>query len=472
VTPSIDIAANFYGTSSNAITNNNPQPLAAATGSQEQFPRAVEGVTFHSDFNNPDQGRRNSIMVGSVRFTQRLSERLSYTLAYQKVAPRRRNYNGPEVDPRFASLTPFGDFEFNSINNGGTDTLDARANIVVGKASLATLGFEFEQEKLFQRFISAFGTPAGTTDGQRTLAFFAQDQIILLNARLQISIGAREQLYKIRAADRPGFLSRVNAEHSLTGDGSVAYFIRSSGTKLRAHVGNGFRAASLFERFGDGVFQNVPTRFGDPTLRAEQSIGVDGGIDQRAANNKLLFGMTYFYTRLQRVIDFQNFRSAFNPTGDPDPLGANRSGGYVNVPGGISRGFESFVEAAPYRGTSVRASYTYTNADRFVPLAGLQPQFVTPKHLFGLYVTQRYRAILASFSLNRTGQYIAPVFPANLTFAGFTKADIFLSYERPLTDRLVMTLFGGADNVFNVTYFENGFRAPGAVGRGGLNLRF
>jgi vitamin B12 transporter len=472
VTPSVDIAANFYGTTSNAITNNSPQPLGAATISPDKFPRAIEGVTFRPDFNNPDQGRRNSILVGSVRFTQRANESLWYTVAYQKVSTQRRNYNGPKLDPRFAALSPFGDFEFNSINNGGTDTLDVRVNLRLGKSNLATAGFEFENETLFQRFISAFDAPAGTTDRQRTFALFAQDQIILFDGRLQISLGAREQLYRIRAADRPGFLNSINAENSLTGDGAVAYFIRSTGTKLRAHVGNGFRAPSLFERFGNGVFQNILTRFGDPTLRAEQSIGLDGGIDQRAANNKLLFGITYFYTRLQRVIDFKSFRSAFNPTGDPDPLGLQRSGGFVNFPGGMSRGLETFVEAAPYRGTSVRASYTYTNADRFVPGAGLQPQFVTPKHMLGLSLTQRYRAILASLSLDRTGQYIAPVFPANLTFDGYTKVDLFVSYERSLTERVVMTFFGGADNIFNRTYFENGFRAPRAVGRCGIKLRF
>jgi len=295
---------------------------------------------------------------------------------------------------------------------------------------------------------------------------------MLLDDRLQISVGAREQLFRIRSEDRPGVLSNIKAENSLTGDGAVAYFIRSTGTKLRAHVGNGFRAPSLFERFGNGVFQNLPTRLGDPTLRAEQSISIDGGIDQRAAHDKLLLGITYFYTHLQRVVDFKSFRSIFNPTGDPDPLGFNRSGGYLNYPGGISRGLETFVEAAPYRGTSIRASYTYTNADRFVPQGGIQPQFVTPKHLFGLSVTQRYRAILASLSLNRTGQYIAPVFPLNFTFPGFTKADLFVSYERSLNERIKMTLFGGADNVFNERYFENGFRAPGAVGRGGVNFRF
>jgi outer membrane receptor protein involved in Fe transport len=122
----------------------------------------------------------------------------------------------------------------------------------------------------------------------------------------------------------------------------------------------------------------------------------------------------------------------------------------------------------------VRASYTYTNSDRFVPSLGLQRQFVIPKHLIGLTLNQRYRAFLFSFDLNRTGAYIAPIgFPAVvLTFKGYTKADGFASYTRPLNDRVTLILFGGAENLFDEDYFENGFRAPGIMGRGGVNLRF
>lgn len=472
LSPSVDLAANFYGTTSNAITNNSPQPLAAAFTSAQRFPRAVEGVTFHPDFNNPDQGRRNSIWAASIRFTQRINQDLSYTVAYQKVSTRRRNYNGPDFDPRFIALVPFGEFEFTGINNGGTDTLDARTNFRVGKSNLLTAGFEFERESLFQRFMSAFGAPAGTTDRQRTFALFAQDQIVLLDGRLQVSFGARKQWFKIRAADRPGFLGQINAKSSVAGDGSVAYFFQSTGTKLRAHAGNGFRAPSLFERFGEGAFQNSFVRFGDPTLRAEQSIAVDGGLDQRVADNKLAFGFTYFYTRLQRVVDFKDFRSFFNPAGDPDPLGLNRTGGYLNFPGGISRGLETYLEAAPFRGTAIRSSYTYTNSDRFVPGAGSLPQFVTPKHMFGLTASQRYRAFLVSLDVNHTGDYFSRVFPVDLTFDGHTKVDLFLSYENSLNDRVVMTLFGGAENILDQEYFENGFRAPGAMGRAGVKFRF
>ena len=470
-TPSLTISANFYGTVSNARLNDSPFALPAAFAGGPDT-RASAGLTFHPDFNNPDRGRRNRVLIGSVRLTHQVSEKVSYTIAYQHVGNRRRNYNGPNTDPHFAALYPFGDFEFTSLNNGATDTFDARANLRLGKSNLLTGGFEFENETIFQRFMSAFGAPPGTTDRQRTFAVFAQNQIFLLDDRLQVSLGARGQFFSIRAGDRPGFLSAITPEKSLTGDGSVAYFFKTTGTKLRAHVGNGFRASSLFERFGQGTFAQVGfTRFGDPTLRAEQSIGFDAGIDQRVAQDRARFGATYFYTRLQRVIAFTSFAV--------DPLGLGRFSGYANQPGGISRGMETYVEAAPWRNAELRASYTYTNSDRFVPARGLQQEYVIPRHLFGLTMNQRYRSVLISFDLNHTGAYIAPVFEndfpfrtAELTFPGFTKADVFLSYERRLSENLLITFFGGADNIFNQTYFENGFRAPGAVGRGGINLRF
>ncbi len=234
----------------------------------------------------------------------------SYSLAYQRVASDRRNYNGSEVDPRFSSsiFYPFGEFEFISVNKGRIDTFDARANFQAARSNLLTVGFEFERESLFQQSIPSFSAFNNTTDKQRTFAVFGQDQLSFFDDRLQLSLGMRGQFFRISAADRPGSLQAVDAEKSLTGDGSIAYFIRSSNTKLRAHVGNGFRAASLFERFGAGTFQSLGLlRFGDPTLRAEQSISVDGGIDQRFSRGRALFGATYFYTRLQRIIDFNSF---------------------------------------------------------------------------------------------------------------------------------------------------------------------
>jgi iron complex outermembrane receptor protein len=472
VTNSMIISGTGYMTIGNARVNDSPFALPAAFGSNVPFPNAVAGVTFEPDFNNPDQGRRNRLLVGSVKLAQQINGTFSYSLAYQRVSSNRRNYNGPAFDPQFAAFYPFGDFEFLSVNRGTTDTLDARLNMQLSRTNLATAGFEFEAESIFQESIPSFSSFNRTTDKQRTFAVFGQDQLSLLDDRLQVSIGVRGQSYRIRAADRPGSLGAIQAKSSVTGDGAIAYLIRSTSTKLRAHIGNGFRAPALFERFGQGTIPGLGlTRFGDPTLKAEQSIGVDAGIDQRLVQDRLLFGATYFYTRLQRVIAFTSFAV--------DPLGLGRFSGYANLPGGLARGVETFFETTPARGTSIRASYSFTNSDRSIAGRGLRPEYVVPKHLFGLNLNQRYRALTLSFDLNRTGSYLAPVFENNfpfrqaeLKFSGFTKADLFVSFEKRISERITAVMFGGADNLFDQKYFENGFRTPGIVGRGGVNFKF
>jgi vitamin B12 transporter len=471
-TSSLTIAANFYGTIANARLNDSPFALPGAF-TNGLFPRAVPGIIFQPDFNNPDQGRRNRLLLGSVKLSHQLTERFAYTLAYQRVVSNRRNYNGGRIDPQFAAFYPFGDFEFTNVNKGTIDTFDARLHANLTRSNRATVGFEFERESLFQQSLPSFSAFNNTTDRQRTFAFFGQDQLSLFEDRLQLSLGVRSQFYRIRAADRPGILAGIDAEKSVTGDGAISYFIRSSNTKLRAHAGNGFRAVSLFERFGAGSFATLGLRrFGDPTLRAEQSLGVDGGIDQRLASDRVLLGVTYFYTRLQRVIEFQNSFVV-------DPLGLGRFSGYVNRPGGLARGVESFIEAAPRRGTDLRASYTYTNSDRFVPSLGLQPQYVIAAHVFGLTLNQRYKPFAINFDVNHTGSHIAPIFEndfpfrtAELTFAGYTKADVFGSYEKALSDDATIVLFAGAENLFDQRYYENGFLTPGIVGRGGVRVKF
>jgi iron complex outermembrane receptor protein len=471
-TQSITISGNLFGNIANGRVNDNPFALPGAFTSGQRFPEAVTGVTFQPDFNNPDQGRRNRLIVGSGRFSQVVNDTVSYSVAYQRVSSDRRNYNGPAVDPRFAAFVPFGDFEFLSINNGAVDTIDGRVNFRFSRANLLTAGFEFERESLFQSSQPSFTFFNNTTDRQRTFAVFGQDQLSFLNDRLRLSLGVRGQWYRIRSSDRPGDLQGRQAESSLTGDGSVAYLIRGSGTKLRAHVGNGFRAPSLFERFGEGTFGAAGVvRFGDPTLKAEQSISVDGGFDQRLAGDRVLFGATYFYTRLQRAIGFTGFAV--------DPLGLGRFSGFENRPGGLSRGVETYFNTSPIQGMDLRASYTFTNSDREIRGQGLLPEYVIPEHLFGLTLTQRYRSLLFSFDLNRTGSYLAPVFEnnfpfrsADLIFDGYTKGDLFASYERRQTERVTLVFFGGVENVFNQTYYENGFLAPRAVGRGGVQVKF
>src|SRR5205807_2567742 len=162
---------------------------------------------------------------------------------------------------------------------GSTNTLDARTDFRIGSHNLVNAGYEFERESYLNQSFDV--TPAGnsTVDvSERSNTFFAQDQLRFLDDRLQLSAGFRAQTFRLRA---PRFTPSAGAPYAginftsppvaYTGDGSVAYLFRSTGTKLRAHVGNGYREPSLFERFGtffSGFFGF--SALGDPRLAPER----------------------------------------------------------------------------------------------------------------------------------------------------------------------------------------------------------
>ena len=65
-------------------------------------------------------------------------------------------------------------------------------------------------------------------------------------------------------------------------------------TKLRLHVGNGYRVPSLYERFGSYFFLGTFFPLGNPQLKPERSIAVDGGVEQYLANERVKLTGTLF----------------------------------------------------------------------------------------------------------------------------------------------------------------------------------
>lgn len=109
-------------------------------------------------------------------------------------------------------------------------------------------------------------------------------------------------------------------------------------TKLRASVGTGFRAPSLFELFD--LFS------GDPTLREEQGDGFDVGFDQPLWDDALTVAVTYFDQTIDDEIRF-----------DPNLFI------YIQNPGSSSsQGVETRVTLIPTDNVTIEASYTYTDA--------------------------------------------------------------------------------------------------------------
>jgi iron complex outermembrane receptor protein len=434
-------------------------------------------ATFIPAPDDPDYTRDARFVDAALILNGQATPALDYSASYQLVSNGRRYGNGPAgVDYQPTSSTV-------SRYDGRIQTADAQFHYRLAGFNLLSGGYEFETET-YGNDNSQVGLPAAanaTLATQRSNSVFAQDQMRFLGDRLQISAAFRAQFF---ALDSPLFTPPASAPYqgiafpsptpAYTGDVSVAYLFRNSGTKLRAHAGRGYRAPSLFERFGTGydpVFGY--SVYGDPLLKPEHSTGIDAGVDQTVLRGRLKISASYFYTWLENVINFDT-SGLINPATDP----YGRSIGYLNTQGGISRGVETSASVAPTRRLKVTTAYTYVNAIERTPIVGdVLQTFVVPKNQVSLVVTEQATSrLLLTFDTLASSSYLAPIYGDVVTqtyrFNGIHKVNLGASYRIPLSEYRAIRLFVRADNIFNQTYFESGFPTAGRTASSGLQYEF
>ncbi|HYP04799.1 MAG TPA: TonB-dependent receptor [Bryobacteraceae bacterium] len=450
----------------------NDTPFAASGLPSDPVVRAVPNVTFVPSPDDPDSRRGASYVSGLVALSHQWSPAASMRISYQGLTTSRDNRDGPggtRFEPSFTTSDRF---------DGRLDTVQARGDFHAGSHWL-TAGYEFEREAFDNRSRNEFAPPAELFNArlqidQSSHAAFAQDQMQFLDRRLQVSLSGRVQGYQL---EDPRFSDGTSvyrdaavseAPRAVTGDASVAYFVQRTGTKARAHIGNGFRSPALYERFGGAFFGGFSV-FGDPALKPERLLAFDFGFDQYLGSRTKV-SATYFYTRIQEAIAF-DFSGAISPSTDP----FGRFGGYRNTNGGLARGVELSVETNPIRSMTVRSAYTYTNADerRSIFSTGNIRSIRVSDHMFAGTVTQRFgRTFDATFDLFAASDYLLNFGTRAFSFRGPVKADLAVNYTHTLTDRTSLRLFTRIDNVLNRTYYEDGFRTPKAWATVGMRLLF
>ena len=480
--PGLILRGRLLGTGDNARLNNNPAAAPDSALPPTGYVPAIGGVTFIPNLEDPDYFRTSRVISTLVGLDHQINPLLSYKITYQALLTNRDTVNGPlgtDFQPLYRNSSQF---------NGRIDTVQGRANFLAGSHQLLTAGYEFEREYFEspssdQNPDPIFRVNSNTQVSQRSHSFDAQDQIRLFGDRLQLSISGRWQAFDL---SRPNFLgtvpvyanvSAINPPNAYTGDVSVAYFFKSSGTKIRSHGGNGYRVPSLYERFGTSFYGSSFTAYGDPRLRPERSVGIDGGIDQYLASDRVRVSASYFYTRLQEVIAF-DFSGLINP--ETDPFG--RASGYRNTGGGIARGVELSLQAKPLRSTQLLGSYTYTNSrDKYSQFADgtLQTPRITP-HTFGLTVLQQFgHRWDAALDFLATSDYLFPLYQNTFPFSqrtfifpGSRQANLSIGYTYSLGDSSRLRFYTSIKNLADQTYYEDGFRTPGRWAVAGITYSF
>lgn len=147
-------------------------------------------------------------------------------------------------------------------------------------------------------------------------------------------------------------------EHSQFGgvntfSAAAGYHIEETGTKLKASFGQGFRAPSLYELYGQPYtcpWTATISPVGNPDLAPERSRSFEAGLEQDIFNN-VKIGTTYFQANVKNFIEWVT-----------DPI--TFSGQYQNVDKAKMYGIESFLELDITDNTLFRASYTYLDATK------------------------------------------------------------------------------------------------------------
>ena len=306
--------------------------------------------------------------------------------------------------------------------------LDWQGNVRVMDGQTVVLGAETARDALHPGL--SFGFPSPLSRGITTNAGFAE---------LQSDFGSG--LYNsvsVRYDDNSRFGDRT------TWHVAPAWVIESTGTKLKATAGSGFKAPALQQLYG--------TFGGNANLKPETSFGYDVGIEQSILGGAVTGGVTWFQNNIRNLI-VSGPAPAFQLT---------------NVGRARTDGVESFVAWKALDTLTLRADYTYTDAlDAGTRLALLR----RPRHKVS--VDADWQAT-DDLSLDAGLLYVGPQTDGNRDFSiprlkmpDYVTINLAASYR--LTEQ--WSLFGRIENLTDTNYQSpDGFLRPRIGAYGGIKV--
>jgi iron complex outermembrane receptor protein len=490
--PNMRAGASVWANQGYLAVNAGPSPSENAPTSGI-IPAVAMGTapTFIPSLGDSDNGEYSHFVNSLFRFEHDVNARFSYRIGYGIVDSTRNYTNGPAGPQNEYTYQP--NFDTADKYSGRIDTLQARANYLLGSHQTLIGGYEFQRENYGNRATDQNPDPTQRTNDntlarQQTNAVFAQDEIRLFEGRLQVLLSGR---FTQVSLDQPTFIGTAVSPYAaialpsppkaFTGDAALSYFFKRSSTKLRAHAGNSFRMPSLYERFGGYFYGGIYYPLGDPNLPPERAVSIDAGFDQYLWHEHVKVSASYFYSHLQKVIGYAN-----PPPTYIDPYG--RYSGYYPLPGGIARGVELSTEIHPTRKTNIRASYVYTNAkdrdSQYYTGTAIDPT-QTPRispQMFNAVATQQLTGrIDMALDFSGGSSYLYPLYgydssfnyqPFAYRFAGPKLLGLSAGYLLPINDRLNIRFYTRVSNVLNQNYYADGFQTPSRWAIGGARFTF
>jgi vitamin B12 transporter len=229
-----------------------------------------------------------------------------------------------------------------------------------------------------------------------------------------------------------------------------AYVFWSSGTKIKATYGTGFKAPSLFYLYDPA--------YGNPDLSPEKSRGWDAGIEQYLFNYNVTAGITYFHNTFYDLFGFDNnFRT-------------------ININKSQTEGVEVYLNSKFSNDLSINANYTYTDSkdlspgsvDRYLPLLR------RPKHKAAIII---YYNLSKSINAGIETIYVGNRDDKNFSTYPATRVtlDSYTLINASATFRVtkLVQFYGRLVNILDSSYEEiYGYGTAGRSGYVGLKISF
>jgi vitamin B12 transporter len=225
---------------------------------------------------------------------------------------------------------------------------------------------------------------------------------------------------------------------------TAAYNITETGTKLRASAGTGAKAPSLYQLYSE---------YGNASLKPEESIGYDAGIDQTLFNGRVTLSLTGFYNKFDNMIDFTTDGTPTQPYGH-----------YINVARAETYGLElgGNVELVPGL-LRLKTAYTFLKAYDLNTGLVLARR---PEHTaqFALSYTPTPDWLIEPRILTMSGRFSSTNELNPL--AAYTRVDLYTEYKIDKNWKV----FARGENIFNEHYQEVlNYGTTGPAVYGGFN---
>lgn len=317
--------------------------------------------------------------------------------------------------------------------DGKVTKLDLLNTIRLGENNTLILGAETEKEELasfsylgdYSSWPTVTYTPFRYKENVTNNAIYIQDQITL--GQFSAALGLRHD-------DHDQFGGKTTWRFAPT------YNFASSGTRLKASIGTGFKAPTLYQLYG----QLPPYNVGNEDLQPEESFGWDLGFEQSLLTSSVIISFTYFHNDIDDYIEY------------------DFTDGFQNVEGLITQGIESSIYWYPSDLFDAALSYTYTDSENKEDNRRLRRR---PLHK-GTLDLNIYPVEKLQFNLNAI--YTSKR-DDDETLPEYTLVNLAASYR--ITDNC--KIFGRVDNLFDEDYEEvTGYGTAGVSGYAGLKLTF